>query len=234
MSEAAFLNATRESYDAVVADHVERVRRGSPPGRWLITERTFADQPPLARAMMGVLAELVRAGGNGPLADVGCGSGGITQGLADLGVDPIGIDLSPQMIALARERYPAVRFDVGSMLSLGLADGSLDGVLASNSIIHVPWDLRSRVFAEFGRVLRPGGHVLVTFPIGAERRHHTDADGVEISLDWYQQRPDDVVALLGGAGFEVHIHAVEEPVAGETRAPHGYVLARRSRSLTTG
>jgi SAM-dependent methyltransferase len=219
----SFLDTTRESYDAVVADHVERVRSGSPLGRWLITENDFAGQPPLARALMGAFAELVAAGGGGPVADVGCGAGGVTKGLADLGLEPVGIDLSPQMVALARERYPALAFEVGSMLSLDLRDGSVAGVVANNSIIHVPWEFRSQVFAEFHRVLRPDGQLLVTFPIGDERRHHADADGVPISLDWYRQQPDEVDSLLKAAGFRMRVRAVEDPVDG--RPAHGYVLA---------
>jgi SAM-dependent methyltransferase len=74
-----------------------------------------------------------------------------------LRVDVFGIDLSPAMIALARLRYPGLRFEVGSMSGLDIPDGSLGGVLASSSIIHLPWERRADVFSEFHRVLAPGG-----------------------------------------------------------------------------
>jgi SAM-dependent methyltransferase len=220
------VHATRESYDAVVADYVGRVRQGTPLGRWSIVSDDLTGRPPVERALLGVFAELVHAGGGGAVADVGCGPGVVTQELVRLGLDAFGVDLSPQMVALGRRRHPELRFVVGSMLELGVADGSLGGVLANNSIIHVPWEYRARVFGEFRRALRAGGYLMLSFGIGAERRHFAEVDGVAISLDWYRQRPDEVCALLADAGFDVRVRAVDEPEPGSTKVPHGYLLAR--------
>lgn len=225
--EATFLQAARDSYDAFVADYVDRVRRGVPPGRWSIVSTDLIGKPPLERALLGVFAELVEAGAGGAVADVGCGAGPVTQELVRLGLDAFGIDLSPQMVALARSRCPQLRFVVASMLELGLADGSLGGILANNSIIHVPWEYRPQLFAEFCRALKPGGHLMLSFGIGNERRHFEEVDGVAISLDWYRQQPDEVCELLGKAGFEVRVRAVDEPEPGSTKPPHGYLLARK-------
>lgn len=108
---------------------------------------------------MGTFAELAAAGGGGlPVADVGCGTGRVTEYLhgLGLGLDVFGIDLAPQMIAVAREEHPGLRFEVGSMLGLGLPDASLGGLLARYSTIHVPDEEPPRAFAEFHRVLAPG------------------------------------------------------------------------------
>jgi hypothetical protein len=51
----------------------------------------------------------------------------VTAHLNDLGLTVSGIDLSPGMIAAAQERHQGLRFEVGSMLSLDLADDSLGG-----------------------------------------------------------------------------------------------------------
>ena len=85
---------------------------------------------PLDRAMLAGFAELVRAVGAGPVADIGCGTGRVTAHLTGLGLSAFGIDLSPQMIAVARRSHPDLRFDVGSMLALDLPDGALGGVPA--------------------------------------------------------------------------------------------------------
>ena len=77
---------------------------------------------------------------DGPVADVGCGTGRLTAYLDGLGIDVVGIDLSPGMIAVARRAYPALRFEVGSMTALDLPDGGVAGVLAWYSIIHTPPD----------------------------------------------------------------------------------------------
>ena len=72
-----------------------------------------------------------------------------------------GVDLSPEMVALARRAHPGLRFDEGSMTALDLPDGALGGIVASYSIIHIPPERLPAVFAEFHRVLAPGGHMLV-------------------------------------------------------------------------
>lgn len=49
-----------------------------------------------------------------------------------------GIDLSPQMVVVARQEHPGLRFEEGSMLALDLRDASLGGLLARYSTIHIP------------------------------------------------------------------------------------------------
>lgn len=213
MTDVGFLGATRDSYDALAAEHPGVVSSG-------------LDDRPLDRALLATFAELVRAGGNGPVADVGCGPGRVTVLLSRLGLDAFGIDLSPGMLALARRSHPELRFDEGSMLALDLADGCLGGVLAYYSIIHVPWEQRAQVFAEFYRVLAPGGVVMLVFQVGDERAHRSEFLSTAIELDFYRQQPDEVGELLGKAGFEGWMRAVRERVDTEKTA-QGYVLARK-------
>ena len=198
MTEDDFLRTTRASYDAVAGDYAERFR----------DELTAK---PLDRAMLAGFAELVRAAGAGPVADVGCGTGRVTAHLNGLGLSVFGIDLSPQMIAVARQAYPGLRFDVGSMLALGLPDGVLGGILAWYSTIHIPQDRLPEVFAEFHRVLAPGGHVLLAFQAGDGTLHLTEALGHAISLDFHRRQPDRVAGLLGQAGLVVRARLLREP-----------------------
>jgi ubiquinone/menaquinone biosynthesis C-methylase UbiE len=171
-------------------------------------------------------AELVQAGGGGQVADVGCGPGRVTVLLSRLGLDAFGIDLPPGMLALARQNYPELRFEEGSMLDLQLPEGSLGGVLAYYSIIHIPWGQRAELFAEFCRVLAPGGVLMLVFQVGDERAQRTDYDGTAIELDFYRQQPDEVGRLLREGGFEVWMTAVRGRAEGE-KTDQGYLLARK-------
>lgn len=164
MTEPDFLRTTRASYDTVAADYAERFR-----------DELAAK--PLDRAMLAGFAELVRAAGAGPVADVGFGTGRVTTHLNSLGLSVFGVDLSPQMVAVARRTRPGLRFDVGSMLALDLPDGAVVGITAWYSIIHIPQEQLPEVFAEFHRVLAPGGYLLLAFQVGDEPLHLTEAFG---------------------------------------------------------
>jgi SAM-dependent methyltransferase len=207
-----WLTNTQISYDTVAASYAEVVR-----GK-------VADLP-YFRAIFTLFAELVNANGSGPVADVGCGPGHITAYLRDIGVDAFGIDLSPAMVELARRDYPELRFEVGSMTELALADVSVAGLIAWYSVIHVPDDVIPRVFAHFRRVVRPGGVVLLGFHAGDEHRLKTSGyGGHPMSVHLYLRPPDRVAALLQDAGLAVEARIVQEPPTG---APQAFLLARR-------
>jgi hypothetical protein len=83
------------------------------------------------------------------------------------------------------------------------------------------------VFAEFHRVLGPGGRVLLAFQVGDERVRLERAYGHTISLDAYRLPRDRVAELLGRAGLVVHAGLVREPV-GPEKTRQAYLLACRS------
>lgn len=89
---------------------------------------------PLDRALLQGFLEVA---GTGPVADVGCGPGHVTRFLAARHPNVLGIDLSPGMIAVARERAPELAFAVGSILALPAADDAWSGAVALYSIIHL-------------------------------------------------------------------------------------------------
>ncbi|MDX6420501.1 MAG: hypothetical protein QOG28_5121 [Trebonia sp.] len=217
VTEPEFLDATRASYDAVAADYAGRFQ-GELAAR------------PLDRTMLAGFAELVRAAGAGPVADIGCGTGRVTAHLNDLGLSVFGVDLSPQMVAVARRSYPGLQFDVGSMLTLDLPDGSLGGVMAWYSIIHIPQERLPEVFAGFCRVLAPGGLVLLAFQAGDGLLHLTQALGHAISLDFHRLQPERVARLLGQAGLVVRARMLREPDEDgdfPERTPQAFLLARK-------
>jgi len=207
----SWLSDTRTSYDADASGYAEEVRG-------------LLDGSPYLRSSLALFAELVRDAGGGPVADVGCGPGYVTRHLRDLGVDAFGIDLSPEMIAIARRDYPDLRFEVGTMTDLDLADGSVTGVLAFWSVIHVPDHSVPDVFGQFRRVLRPGGPLLVGFHVGDETRHTSEGySGRAINVDSYRRRPDQVARWLREAGFTIEAELVMRP---DEEVPGAIILAR--------
>ena len=75
---------------------------------------------------------------------------------------PVGLDISPKLIALAREKFAGIEFMEGDAENLPFADASLDAVLLSGLIHHFP-DPR-RLAQETHRVLKPGGRFVAFDP----------------------------------------------------------------------
>jgi ubiquinone/menaquinone biosynthesis C-methylase UbiE len=94
----------------------------------------------------------------GRVVDVGCGTGRAVAELAEHGFDPVGVDLSEEMIAVARERWPA-DFRLGDAYSLPLDDGEVVGYRA-DKVFHV-LESPDRALAEARRVLAPGGRIVL-------------------------------------------------------------------------
>jgi SAM-dependent methyltransferase len=74
----------------------------------------------LARGAAPALVELLKQANARRVLDIGCGAGPLTRALIDAGFDVIGIDISPEMIALARLVAPEAEFHVGSIYEFEL------------------------------------------------------------------------------------------------------------------
>jgi len=217
VSEDDVARQVRGTYDAVAAAYADRF------------DGELAAKP-VDRGLLAAFADLVLADGGGPVADLGCGPGHVGAHLRGLGLDVFGVDLSPGMVAVARERHPGMRFDVGSMLALDLPDAGLAGACAFYSTIHLPTGELPAAFAELGRVLRPGGQVILAFQTGddAEQHHRGEWLGKDdVEVTFWRRRPEHVAALLAAAGIHVHTTTVREPDETEG-AQRAYLLARKA------
>ncbi|WP_193309725.1 class I SAM-dependent methyltransferase [Halorubrum halophilum] len=96
--------------------------------------------------------------------DVGCGDGART--LANLPSASVGIDVSREGLELAREAVPTARLVHGEMSALPVGGERFDAVTAYHAVFHVARERHPAVYAEFARVLRPGGRLLMTLPGG--------------------------------------------------------------------
>ncbi|MDG9715375.1 class I SAM-dependent methyltransferase [Streptomyces sp. DH24] len=215
MVEHDALSTAREAYDAAATTYAELFRD------------SLRDSP-LDRAILGAFAEVVRASGNGQVADLGCGPGHITAHLAESGLEAFGVDASPAMIELARRACPDLRFDVGSMAALDIADGALGGVLSRWSIIHTPPPRLPVLLAEFHRVLAPGGHLLIGFSASDDAAHPTQVfdHAVAPAYRWW---PDHLAAMLRETGLAEAARMVREPQPTDRRQfREVHLLARKA------
>jgi SAM-dependent methyltransferase len=96
----------------------------------------------------------------GVALDAACGTGRFAEFLAKRGHRVIGVDSSPDMLAHARRRVPGGEFHVGALERLPLPDDSVEVIVCALALVHVP--RLDPVLAEFTRVLRPGGDLVIS------------------------------------------------------------------------
>jgi SAM-dependent methyltransferase len=204
--------AVRRSYDRVAeayADHLFDELVGKP----------------LDRALLDCFAEQVR--GLGTVADVGCGPGQVARYLAECGLPVVGVDLSAEMVAVARRLNPAIPFRQGNMLQLDAEDGAWGGIVAFYAVVHLSPDEVSLALREFRRVLRPGGLLLLAFHVGREVVHRDELWGVPVALDFRFFETAAIERRLEEAGFAVEARVERRPYP-EVEHPsrRAYLLAR--------
>src|SRR6266700_219625 len=123
----------------------------------LISQLDAVDESPGAAALRARSYELLRAAQGALVVDVGCGAGRAVAELTGQGVRVMGIDVSDQMIALARQRWPCGEFRVGDAYALPLEDGQAAGYRA-DKVIHALAD-PARALAEARRAVASGGRI---------------------------------------------------------------------------
>ncbi|MFG1908020.1 DUF480 domain-containing protein [Kribbella sp. NPDC048928] len=203
----------RSAYDTVAtayADELLDELEGLPFERWLL-DRVIAD-----------------ANGR-PIVEAGSGPGHVTAYLADRDADATGIDLSPEMVAEARRRFPRLRFEVGDLRRLGRPPFSSGwaAVLAWYSLIHLAASELPDAIAAMTRPLDPGGWLVLALHAGDEIRHVDEFLGHEVSLDYVLHNPAQLVQLLESAGLTSIEWYLRGPLTSHAETTNRlYLLAR--------
>jgi SAM-dependent methyltransferase len=140
----------------------------------------------------------------GKIIDLGCGPGQTTKYLADCGCkDVLGVDLSPEMVKVAKEINPQLNFETADMLNLSYPDKTFGAALAFYSIVHFDDAQISMAFREIKRVLVNNGHFLFSFHIGDNSIHRDEFLEQPVNVDFYFFQPKKIIELLAAAGFDL-------------------------------
>lgn len=167
--------------------------------------------------------------GRGTVCEMGCGPGHVARFLHDLGLQVFGLDLSPQMLAEARNQNPDIDFREGNMLALALPESSLAGVVSFYSIVNFPLEALPAVFDGMHRVLQPGGLLLLAFHTGNEVLRPGEEFGLPISMEFFHHPALRIQHLLREAGFEIDEVLERGPYAPEVeyQSRRAYIFAHR-------
>jgi SAM-dependent methyltransferase len=164
------------------------------PGR-----RLFPIEEPILHALLDPLPPSV-------VLDAACGTGRHSLYLTTRGHRIIGVDRSPAMLAQARRKFPHVDFREGSLEALPLDSASVDAVVCAFLLCHLP--TLGPVMQEYGRVVRPGGRLVLSdvhpllILLGWRAQFRT-ASGEAAYITLHAHLLSDSLRAFAAAGFRV-------------------------------
>ena len=212
------IRAICQSYDQIADEYARRIYhelQGKPFDRELLSR--FA----------GEVSE------RGELCDMGCGPGHVARYLQSVGASVFGLDISSAMVEQAGRLNPGIRFQVGDMLALDRANGTLAGIVSFYAIVNIPKQSLPTIFREMFRVLQARGVLLLAFHIGNEAAHYDELWNRPISMDFFYFQPAEIGSYLEAAGFAVEEVIEREPYAPEVehQSRRAYIWARKPVSV---
>lgn len=188
------------------------------------------DEKPLDRILLKAFGEQNKD--KGTLIDLGCGPGQTTKFLFDSGyTDILGTDLSTEMVKVASQLFPDIKFEHADLLRLKYADRRFGSAIAFYSIVHFDYEQLKIVLREIKRVLAINGEFLFSFHIGNEI----------VSLDMFLDKPvnikfhlfevDKVKIIIEEVGFSIIDIVRRYPYRAEHQTERAYIWVKKSKNL---
>lgn len=141
--------------------------------------------------------------------DAGCGTGRVGRELARRGLDVVGVDLDPEMLATAQRKSPAINWRLGELATVDLSRSFEAIVMAGNVMIFLAAGSEAAVVANMARHLQPGGLLIAGFQLMPGRltleRYDEIAElaGLALSERWSTWDRD---VWDEGASYAVSVH----------------------------
>ena len=212
--DPAAVNATTRSI-VEIAGKLDQEPWSDP---WQAEERTVREQyaawaaefvapgNPVVMAEEPVVQGLMAQYPVGVALDAACGTGRHAEYLASFGHEVIGVDVTPEMLEVARTKVPAARFKLADLMALPLPDDAVDLAVCALSLTHFT-DLEAPL-AEIARVVRTGGHAVISdvhpfmVMLGSQAVDMVD-DGSSGFTRNYIHQVSDYLAAFRSAGLDI-------------------------------
>ena len=165
--------------------------------------------------------------------DVGCGAGiPVARHLTGT-FSLTGIDISSNMIALAKKNVPTASFIIADVMETEFPAGSFDAIVSFYAIFHIPRQEHLNLFRRFAQWLRPGGLLLFTVARKDDGPGYTEDDFFGETMYWSNFGPSTYKKLLTETGFQIEQEGIvgggfESVDASEEVHPFFFAVKRES------
>jgi ubiquinone/menaquinone biosynthesis C-methylase UbiE len=165
---------------------------------------------------------------NLPICEIGCGPGEISTYLRYKHLKVVGIDISEEMIRIARELNPHIDFQTGNVFALDYSDNFFSGILAPFLFVNYEMEDIKIAFLEIKRVLIPNGIFYMSFHEGNDRIQVEELFAKNNPLEFIYLNVSDIARMLEETGFEIIEWIVRSPYAtGEHKNKRAYIFAKK-------
>ena len=165
-----------------------------------------------------------------PVCEIGCGPGEISAYLRYKGLNLIGIDISEEMIRIARQLNPYVEFLTGDVFRLDFPGNYFSGVLALFLFVNYEIPEIKKAITEIRRVLIPDGLFYLSFHAGGDRIASDDFLVENNPLEFIFLDVEEIAKILEECGFEIIEWIIRSPYKeGEHPNQRAYIFARNKK-----
>lgn len=142
--------------------------------------------------------------------DAGCGNGRDCKYINQKGFKVKGIDLSKEMLVIAKKMVPKVDFEVMNITNITYSDNSYDGIISNCSFFHIPVEELPKTLNSFSKILKPNGKLLLILQegLGEAMIEEPFRKGVYIYINYFSVK--QISELLLKHGFEIDSILKEE------------------------
>lgn len=142
--------------------------------------------------------------------DAGCGNGRDCKYINQKGFKVKGIDLSKEMLVIAKKMVPKVDFEVMDITNITYSDNSYDGIISNCSFFHIPVEELPKTLNSFSKILKPNDKLLLILQegLGEAMIEEPFRKGVYIYINYFSVK--QISELLLKHGFEIDSILKEE------------------------
>lgn len=209
------LQELREVLDDPAFEQAEATPEFDPKEGYALWSDSY-DEPgnPIIALEEAVVHGLISSIPPGRALDAACGTGRHAAYLAELGHQVVGVDLTPEMLARARERVPEAEFQVGDLRELPAKDASFELIVCGLALSHLP--VLNDPIRELARVLAPGGRLVISVlhPFQGLLGWHAPFINTDGRRGFVREHPHlyaDYLAAFANAGLDVRV-CLESPL----------------------